>query len=140
MMLMAGMGLLAAAVPLPQAGAVPSPRVPPPTAPPDAATGAYIFQDEFDGPPGCGPRSGEVDCAELAGDVFPPVVGHYRDDRRNVFLDGNSNLVLLATQEGDQYFTGKLQGNWRGMINHHLGSANQIRLHDPRPVGPRTGR
>ena len=43
--------------------------------------------------------------------------GIYRDDRRNVFLDGNSNLVLLATQESPgQYFSGKLRGNWRSLI------------------------
>jgi hypothetical protein len=44
-------------------------------------------------------------------DVFPPVQGLYRDDRRNVFLDGNSNLVLLATNELGQYYGGKLRGN-----------------------------
>ena len=42
--------------------------------------------------------------------MFPPVEGHYRDNRQNVFLDGNSNLVIRATREGDQYFSGKLQG------------------------------
>ena len=50
-------------------------------------------------------------------DVFPPVEGIYRDDRRNVFLDGNSNLVLCATQEMGTYYTGKLRGNFRSMIN-----------------------
>jgi hypothetical protein len=107
MMLMAGMGLLAAAVPLPQAGAVPS----------DAAPGAYIFQDEFDGPMGAGPDPAKWTVQTWQDDVFPPVQGLYRDDRRNVFLDGNSNLVLLATNEFGQYYGGKLRGNWRGMIN-----------------------
>ena len=50
--------------------------------------------------------------------MWPPVLSQYRDDRRNVFLDGNSNLVLLATQESGQYFSGKLRGNWRSLINH----------------------
>ena len=35
---------------------------------------------------------------------------------RNVFLDGNSNLVLQASQENGEYFSGKLRGNWRGSI------------------------
>ena len=44
-------------------------------------------------------------------------MGIYRDDRRNVFLDGNSNLVLLATNDMGTYYGGKLRGIWRGMIN-----------------------
>jgi glycosyl hydrolase family 16 len=51
-------------------------------------------------------------------DVWPPVVAHYRNDPQNVCLDGNSNLVLRATKEGDDYFSGKLRGNWRGLIGH----------------------
>jgi hypothetical protein len=121
MMLLTGIGLLAAAMPVPQAGAVPPPREPPadpvpPAAPPDAATGAYIFQDEFDGPLGAGPDPAKWTVQNWQDDVFPPVAGQYRDDRRNVFLDGNSNLVLLATQESGQYYSGKLRGNWRGLI------------------------
>ena len=50
-------------------------------------------------------------------DVLPAMAGHYRDDRRNVFQDGNSNLVLCATQEGPEYFSGKVLSNWRGQIN-----------------------
>ncbi len=46
--------------------------------------------------------------------MFPPVDGIYRAG--NVFLDGNSNLVLQASQENGQYFSGKLRGNWRGTI------------------------
>jgi len=33
-----------------------------------------------------------------------------------VFLDGNSNLVLCATREGDQYFSGKVLSHFRGQI------------------------
>jgi hypothetical protein len=117
MMLMAGMGLLAAAMPVPQARANPADRVAPPAAPPDAATGAYIFQDEFDGPSGAGPDPAKWTVQTWQDDVFPPVDGIYRDDRRNVFLDGNSNLVLLATRDFDgQYYSGKLRGNWRSLI------------------------
>ena len=84
--------------PPPEARANPADRASPPAAPPDAA-GAYIFQDEFDGPNGAGPNPANWTVQSWQDDVFPPVVGIYRDDRRNVFLDGNSNLVLLATHE-----------------------------------------
>ena len=48
---------------------------------------------------GAGPDPANWTVQSWQDDVFPPVEGIYRDDRRNVFLDGNSNLVLLATQE-----------------------------------------
>ena len=120
MMLMSGLGLLAAAaaMPTPKAQAVPADLVPPPTAPPDAAPGAYLFQDEFDGPNGAGPNPANWTVQSWQDDVYPPVEALYRDDRRNVFLDGNSNLVLLATRDfNGQLYSGKLRGNWRGMIN-----------------------
>jgi hypothetical protein len=118
MMFMAGMGLLAAAVPLPEARAVPPDRVAPPAAPPSGQTGAYIFQDEFDGPAGAPPDYSKWTVQTWQDDVFPPVDALYRDDRRNVFQDGNSNLVLLATRDLDgQLYSGKLRGNWRGLIN-----------------------
>jgi hypothetical protein len=31
-----------------------------------------------------------------------------------VFLDGNSNLVIRATREGDKYIGGKVLSDWRG--------------------------
>ncbi len=108
MMMMTGMGFLAAALPIPKAHGQP---------PPSGQTPTYIFQDEFDGPLGAGPDRAKWTVQSWQDDVFPPVAGQYRDDRRNVFLDGNSNLVLLATQESDQYFSGKLRGNWRSLIN-----------------------
>lgn len=120
MMLMSGLGLLAAAatMPTPKAQAAPADFVPPPAAPPDAAQGAYLFQDEFDGPMGSGPNPANWTVQSWQDDVYPPVEALYRDDRRNVFQDGNSNLVLLATRDfNGQLYSGKLRGNWRGMIN-----------------------
>jgi hypothetical protein len=109
MMLMAGLGALAAAIPLPKVGA----------APPSGDTGSYLFSDDFDGPMGAGPNPANWTVQTWQDDVFPPVDGIYRDDRRNVFLDGNSNLVLMATHDFDgQYYTGKLRGNWRVPIGH----------------------
>src|SRR3984893_3233652 len=112
MMLIAGMAAVAAAIPLPEARAYPSrpdaptDRVSLPTAPPADASGVnYIFQDEFDGPPGSGPDPAKWTVQSWQDDVWPPVAGQYRDDRRNVFLAGNSHLVLLATQESDTYIT-----------------------------------
>lgn len=46
----------------------------------------------------------------------PEFWGQYRNTRENVFLDGNSNLVLRATKDGDKYFGGLVSGNWRGGI------------------------
>jgi Glycosyl hydrolases family 16 len=121
MLLMTGIGALAAAIRVPQARAYPSPPdapahpVPPPAAPPGAAGGSYIFQDEFDGPAGQGPDPANWTVQTWQDDVWPPVLGLYR--AQNVFLDGNSNLVLLASKENDDYFSGKVRGNFRSMIN-----------------------
>jgi beta-glucanase (GH16 family) len=125
MMLMAGMGVLAAAIPVPEARAYPSvpdapaAPVPLPAAPPaDAAAPSYIFEDEFDGPAGAAPDYSKWTVFNWDENVTPPIVGHWRDDRRNVFLDGNSNLVIRATQEFDQYYSGKIQSLWKGGIGH----------------------
>jgi beta-glucanase (GH16 family) len=48
----------------------------------------------------------------------PENVGQYRDDRRNVFLDGKSNLVLRAAKDGNTYYSAKIQSPWRGGIGH----------------------
>jgi hypothetical protein len=107
-MITMGLGALGAAMSLPEAWAHPSP----PATPADAAPGSYIFHDEFDGQ---GPDLAKWTPQTWQDDVFPPVDGIYRAG--NVFLDGNSNLVLQASRENDEYFTGKLRGNWRGTIN-----------------------
>ncbi len=116
-MLTTGIGMLAAAaaasVRLPAAEAHPAP----PSAPAQAAGGPYIFQDEFDGPAGSGPDPAKWTVQTWQDDVFPPVDGIYRDDRQNVYLDGKSNLVLCATNDFGTYYTGKLRGNFRSMIN-----------------------
>ncbi|MGO4446688.1 family 16 glycosylhydrolase [Mycobacterium sp. 2YAF39] len=117
MMTMAGLGLLAATIPVAQAQASPLDRIPRPAQPPTGDPGTYIFQDEFDGPAGSAPDRSKWIIQTWQDDVFPPVAGIYRDDRRNVFLDGNSNLVLLATNDMGTYYGGKLRGIWRGMIN-----------------------
>ncbi|MCV6964981.1 1,3-beta-glucanase [Mycobacterium intermedium] len=115
MLLTTGLGMLAAAaaIRVPEAQAHPSP----PQAPSAGPSGPYLFHDEFDGPAGSGPDPSKWTVQTWQDDVFPPVDGIYRDDRRNVFQDGNSNLVLRATRELDGYYSGKLRGNWRGMIN-----------------------
>jgi hypothetical protein len=116
MMMMTGIGVLAAAIPVPEARAYPS--VPAPTAPPVAAPVTYLFQDEFDGPAGSGPDPGKWLVINWDEPVTPPIPGHYRDDRRNVFVDGNSNLVLRATQEGTEFFSGKVEALMRAGIGH----------------------
>src|SRR6185437_12942827 len=126
MMLMTGIGMLTAAIPLPQAGAVPTrPQPPVPAAPPNGQTGPYIFQDEFDGPAGSAPDPAKWIVAQARETMKDPTywelpehVGQYRDDRQNVFLDGKSNLVLRAAKDGPTYYGGKIQSPWRGGVGH----------------------
>jgi beta-glucanase (GH16 family) len=119
MMMMTGIAALTAAIPTPTASASPAvgrnplPNQPPPDA---AAVGTYLFHDEFDGPAGAAPDPGKWLVQNWDDPVVPPMAGHYRNDRRNVFVDGNSNLVLCATREGPQYFSGKVLSHWRGQI------------------------
>ena len=118
MMMLTGMAALGAALPVPMANAAPLQPTPPLQPPPNAASpGTYIFQDEFDGPAGSAPDPAKWFVQNFDDPVTPPLAGHYRDDRRNVFIDGNSNLVLCATQEGPDYFSGKVLSNFRGQIN-----------------------
>ena len=120
-MMMTGVGALAATLPLPEARALPAS---PPAAPPSTAqTTPYLFHDEFDGPAGSAPDASKWMVATARETIRNPVfwdrpenMGQYRNDRRNVFLDGNSNLVIRATKEDGKYFGGKLTGNWRGGI------------------------
>jgi Glycosyl hydrolases family 16 len=130
MMLMTGFGALAAAIPVPDARAYPSwpdtpaDRVPPPTAPPDgAAQGTYLFHDEFNGPAGSAPDPSKWTVSRARESMQDPTfwelpenVGQYRDDRRNVFLDGKSNLVIRAAKDGNTYYSGKVFSPWEGGI------------------------
>src|ERR1700689_111338 len=95
MLLTSGIGMLAAAMRMPEAWAAPSA----PQVPPSAGGGPIIFADEFDGPAGSPPDPGKWTIQTWQDDVFPPVAGIYRDDRQNVFQDGHSNLVLRATHD-----------------------------------------
>ncbi len=117
MMLMTGVGVLAAAAPVPQARAYPRP--------PDAPAGPYLFHDEFDGAAGSAPDPSKWAVARAREPMKDPTfwerpenVGQYRDDRQNVFLDGKSNLVLRAAKDGPTYYSGKVQSPWHGGIGH----------------------
>ena len=138
MMMMTGMGMLAAALPVsvaqaepgqPDTGPVPGPNAPAPgpsaPAPAAAAAPVYLFHDEFDGPAGSSPDPAKWNIFTARETIRNPVfwdrpenMGQYRNDRRNVFLDGKSNLVIRATKEDGKYFGGKLMGNVRAGINH----------------------
>lgn len=125
-MLMTGFGVLAAAMPVRQAGAEPGNPFPAPgEPPPDPAgqVGGARFGDEFVGPPGSAPDPTKWTVVRERETIRNPAywdrpenMGQYRDDRRNVFLDGSSNLVLRATKEGDTYYGGRIEGNWAGGI------------------------
>src|ERR1700756_2377902 len=115
MMLMTGLGALVAATPVPAARA----------APPNGQSGTYIFQDEFDGPAGSAPDSSKWTAARAREPMQDPTfwelpenVGQYRDDRRNLFLDGKSNLVIRAAKDGTTFYSGKIFGSFRGGIGH----------------------
>lgn len=60
------------------------------------AQGRPLFADEFDGPAGTRPDGAKWEVSPSA------------------FLDGNSNLVIRATREGDRYVGGTVVANWRG--------------------------
>src|ERR1700751_2885472 len=100
MLLTTGLGMLAAAAATPVPEALANPSKPAPPAPPAVGGGGpYIFADEFNGPPGSPPNAANWTVQTWQDDVFPPVEGIYRDDRRNVFQDGPSNFVICATQD-----------------------------------------
>src|SRR5947209_8986077 len=74
MMLTAGIGVLAAALPVPEARAYPPRQVPevPPPAAPSGQAGSYIFQDEFDGPAGSAPDPSQWAVAKARETVKDP--------------------------------------------------------------------
>ncbi len=134
-MMAAGFGALAAIVPRPTAAASPSRPVP---AAPVAATGTYLFHDEFDGPAGSAPDASKWVVANHrtpiknpAGFDRPEFFGQYRNDRQNVFLDGKSNLVLRATKDGNDYFGGLVCGTWRGAIGTTWEARIKLNCLDP---------
>ena len=49
---------------------------------------------------------------------LPENVGQYRNDRRNVYLDGNSNLVFHAAKDGNTFYSGKVFSTFYGGIGH----------------------
>jgi Glycosyl hydrolases family 16 len=111
-MLMTGIGVLGAAVALPGATAHAAP-----------APVKYLFRDEFDGPAGSAPDASKWETATERESMEDPTfwelpgnVGQYRDDRRNVYLDGKSNLVFHAAKDGNTFYSGKLFGKYRGPI------------------------
>ena len=128
-MLMIGVGAVAASTSQPEARAVPAqpqaPVDPAPAAPPGAtpSTG-FLWHDEFDGPAGSAPDRSKWTVSNFRTPIKNPVGFdrpefwyQYRDNRENVFLDGNSNLVLRGTRDGNTYHGGLVHGNWRGGIN-----------------------
>ncbi|PEG34564.1 1,3-beta-glucanase [Mycolicibacterium agri] len=107
MMVMAGFGLLSAVMPIPSA----------------RAADKYVFEDDFDGPAGSAPDRSKWMISKARETMKDPTywelpenVGQYRDDRRNVYLDGKSNLVIKAFKEGDRYYGGKVNTTWEGTI------------------------
>ena len=110
MMVMSGIGLLSAVMPLPKAGAPPDP-----TSSRTTSTDLRVHRPI---------RSKWMisKARETMQDPtfweLPENVGQYRDDRSNVFLDGKSNLVIKAFKEGNTYYGGKINTRWEGGIGY----------------------
>ena len=97
-MLMSGLGALAAAIRVPQAHASVSNA--PAAPPPGGASVNYVFQDDFNGPAGSAPDASKWLVAKARESMEDPTfwelpehVGQYRDDRRNVYVDGKWDRV-----------------------------------------------
>lgn len=103
---------LAALTPTPPTP-TPTPTPTPPTPTPDPTpppSEQYLFQDEFDGPAGSAPDPKKWTVANWG----EPQIGGYRNDRRNLFVDGKSNLVIRATYDANdpsptKYWSAKIQ-------------------------------
>ncbi len=126
MMMLSGLGVMAAALPAPQAQALPTkPQTPPVPAPsaPQAATN-YVFADEFDGAAGSrrmrrsGPsrRPARPSRTPPAGAARPHRPVPRRPQERVPRRQGN--LVIRATKEGDAYYGAKLASVWEGGAGH----------------------
>lgn len=90
-----------------------------------AAPPKYLFADEFDGPAGSAPDPSKWLVAKARESMQDPTyweqpgrVGQYRDDRRNVYVDGNSHLVFRAAKDGDTFYSGKVFSTFYGGIGH----------------------
>jgi len=77
-----------------------------------------IFADDFEGPAGAPPDLSKWTVVNWNEPVTPPILGLFRDDRRNVSLDGNGNLALRATQEGGTYYSGRVESTMKIGIGH----------------------
>jgi beta-glucanase (GH16 family) len=113
LMLMTGAAALAAALPAPKAAADPDLQ-----GQADAAPTEFLFVDDFDGPAGSSPDRSKWTVVNWNEPVTPPIQGLYRDDPRNVSLDGNGNLAIRATQEGDTFYSGRVESKIKIGINH----------------------
>jgi len=108
---MAGLGMLAATLPLPEASADTPEKL--------------LFFDDFTGKAGSAPDTSKWEIATERESMEDPTfwelpenVGQYRNDRRNLFQDGKSNLVIRAAKDGKTYYSGKIFGTFRGGIGH----------------------
>ena len=114
--------------------------------PPPSGQGAYIFQDEFDGPAGSAPDGAKWHVARAREPMKDPTywelpehVGQYRDDRQNVF-PGWQLQPCHPRSEGRPHFLQRQADQQLARRRRpHLGGPGQTRLPD-RPVpGPPGG-
>ncbi|MEZ0340394.1 family 16 glycosylhydrolase [Mycobacterium sp. pV006] len=130
-MMMFGIGVAAAALPLPSAAA--QPAAPPSPGGPDLPEIAepgpgLLFSDEFNAPAGTPPDPAKWFIVPQRETIRNPHewdkpfnMGRYVTDQEHVFHDGNGNLVIRATRgEGaniqEKYASAKIVGHWRGGV------------------------
>ena len=127
-MSMAGIAALAAAMPIPAAGASPSrqdlplDRVPPPAAPPGGTTSSRTSSTARPAPPpirrsGRSRRPARRWRTRRSGSC-PRTSASTATIAATSIVDGKSNLVFHAAKDGNTYYSGKLFGKWRGGIGH----------------------
>jgi len=102
-------------------------RVPPPAAP-NGQSGPYIFQDEFDGPAGSAPDPSKwtwhwrASKSRIRRSGNDPRTSAVPDDRRNVFVDGTSNLVFACHERRQHVLRRQGSKFLAGRSRPHLGS------------------
>ena len=125
MILTTGIGVLAAALPVPEARAYPpADRVPPPAAPSGQA-GTYIFQDEFDGPAGSAPDRPSGRSRRPARSSRIRRIGSDPGTSGSIaMIAGTCSWTATPTwscaprKTAPRIYSGKVQSNWRGGVGH----------------------
>ena len=75
----------------------------------EEAVPAYTFNDDFDGPAGSAPEPTKWEYNLGGGGHGNSDLEVYTNSRANSYIDGNSNLVIAATEANGVYFSAQLR-------------------------------